>query len=158
VPDATAERLAILGALAVPVAVPDVTTGVAVTAEAVRAAFASRAEFAAARSERSDGFNFGSAPGERIVGGASVRRVFGRLKAEIRVHDGVRVVTGDAWDPAQRAAGPTIAVAIANVDFTAKTRAATDLTQPFRVLGVFLKEDGQWRIVQTQWSHGGPIR
>jgi ketosteroid isomerase-like protein len=61
------------------------------------------------------------------------------------------------WDPAQKGA-PYIAYAIANVDFTTKTRAATDLTQTFRVLAVLLKEGSEWKIVQTQWSHGGPIR
>lgn len=36
--------------------------------------------------------------------------------------------------------------------------AATNLTQTFRVLAILLKEGADWRIVQTQWSHGGPIR
>jgi hypothetical protein len=39
-----------------------------------------------------------------------------------------------------------------------KTRAATSLTHTFRVLAILLLEDGAWKIVQTQWSHGGPIR
>jgi len=157
VADATAEKLAILGTLPAPKPVPNMATAPKDIEAAARAAFATRAAFAAARSERPDGFNFGSAPGERIVGGSAIKKLFGRIKAEIRVHDGMRIVSGDTWDPAQKAA-PFIAYAVANVDFTTKTRAATDLTQTFRVLAVLLKEGSEWKIVQTQWSHGGPIR
>lgn len=157
VADALAEKQAILGTLPVPKSVPNMATAPKEIEAAARGAFASRAAFAAARSERADGFNFGSAPGERIVGGTAIKRVFGRLKAEIRVHDGMRVVSGDMWDPAQKGA-PYIAYVVANVDFTTKTRAQTDLTQTFRVLAVMIKEGSDWKIVQTQWSHGGPIR
>jgi hypothetical protein len=157
VADAQAEKQAILGTLPAPKPVPNLATAPKEIESAVRAAFASRSAFAAARSERPDGFNFGSAPGERIVGGSAIKKLFGRIKAEIRVHDGMRIVSGDAWDPMQKTA-PYIAYVAANVDFTTKTRAATDLTQTFRVLAVVLKEGSEWKIVQTQWSHGGPIR
>ncbi|MBA3818357.1 MAG: hypothetical protein H0X17_05655, partial [Deltaproteobacteria bacterium] len=156
VPDATAERLAILGTLPRAKPVPNATTGPADLETAIRTALGSRNAFAAARSERADGFNFGSAPGERIVGGLAVKKLFGRLKTDIRIHDGLRVVGANAWDPAQR--DPTIAFAAANLDFTVKTRAATELTQTFRVLAIFVKQAGEWTIVSTQWSHGGPIR
>jgi len=36
--------------------------------------------------------------------------------------------------------------------------AATDVTQTFRVLAIMLKEGADWKIVQTQWSNGGPVR
>jgi ketosteroid isomerase-like protein len=157
VPDATAEKLAILGTLPAPKSITDMNLAPKEVESAVRAAFASRAAFADARSERADGFNFGSAPGERIIGGTAIKKLFGRIKAEIKVHDGMRIASGDMWDPAQKGA-PYIAYAIANVDFTTRTRAATDLTQTFRVLAVLLKEGSEWKIVQTQWSHGGPIR
>jgi ketosteroid isomerase-like protein len=157
VPDATAERLAILGTLPVPKTITNMSLAPKDVDAAARAAFASRAGFAGARSERADGFNFGSGPGERITGGAAIKKLFGRIKADIRVHDGMRVTSGDLWDPAQKG-DPYIAYVVANVDFTTKTRAATDLTQTFRVLAVLLKEGSEWKIVQTQWSHGGPIR
>jgi hypothetical protein len=157
VPDSQAEKLAILGTLPSPKPVANLTTGPKELETAVRAAFASRAAFAEARSTHEEGFNFGSAPNERIVGGTAVKRVFGRLKAEIKPHDGMRIVAGDSWDPAQKDA-PFIAFAVTNVDFTMKTRAATDLTQTFRVLAILLKEGSEWKIVLTQWSHGGPIR
>lgn len=157
VSDRIAERVAVLGTKPSPRAIPDARTGPKELEAAVRAAFGSRRAFAAARSEHPDGFNFGSGPGERILGGAAVRRVFGRLRAELRLHDGVHVVAGGAWDPAQKDA-PAIAFAAANVDFTTRTRAATRLTHTFRVLAILLLEDGAWKIVQTQWSHGGPIR
>jgi ketosteroid isomerase-like protein len=155
--DETAARMAALGTKPSPKTLASALSGPKDLEAAVRAAFASREGFAAARSEHERGFNFGSGPKERIVGGAAVKKIFGKLRAGIRLHDGVRIVAGDAWDPAQKAA-PTVAFAAANVDFTTRTRAATELTQTFRVLAVLLKEDGVWKVVQTQWSHGGPIR
>lgn len=148
VPDATAERMAILGTLPPPKAVPNQHDDPGELDKAVRAAFASRAAFAEARSEDAEAFNFGSAPGERIVGGSTIKKLFGRLRAQIRLHDGARVAQ----------VSETIGWAAVNVDFTSKSRAATDLTQTFRVLAVFLREGGTWRIVQTHWSNGGPIR
>jgi SnoaL-like domain len=155
VDDATAQRLAVLSRLPLPARIVDRHDGPAEIDQAVRAAFASRAAFAEACSERADTFNYGSG-GERAHGGA-VKRIFSRLKADIRVHDGVRVVGGGAWDPAQTAQ-PRIAWAAVNVDYTAKTRAATEVTQTFRVLAILIKDGRSWKIVQTQWSNGGPIR
>ncbi len=157
VPDKTAERMAALGTKPSPKPIASVLTGPKELDDAVRAAFATRRAFAAAWSEHPSGFNFGSGPRERILGGAAVRRVFGKLSSKIRLHDGVRVIAAGAWDPEQRDA-PAIAFAAVNVDYTTRTRAATDLTHTFRVLAVLLLEDGAWKIVQTQWSHGGPVR
>jgi ketosteroid isomerase-like protein len=53
-------------------------------------------------------------------------------------------------------AGP-IGFAALNAIYTAKGRAATDVSQTFRVLAVFLREDTTWKIVQTQFSNAGPI-
>ncbi|MDX2088438.1 MAG: nuclear transport factor 2 family protein [Kofleriaceae bacterium] len=156
VADATAERLAILGSLPSPKAIPSKAEGGDDLAKAVRAAFSSRAAFAAARSEREDGFNFGSAPGERVVGGAAIKRLFGRLKSTLKLRDGARVVGGAVWDPSQKDRS-WIGFAAVNVDYTQKSRAATDLTQTFRVLAVLLREGEEWKIVQTQFSHAGPI-
>jgi SnoaL-like protein len=156
VSDATAERLAILKTLPMPQPIPDRHDGSGELDKAVRAAFASRAAFAEARSERPDAFNYGSG-GERAHGGVAIKRIFAKLKAQIRLHDGARVVAGSQWDPAQHTA-PWIGWAAVNVDFTAKTRAATEVTQTFRVLAIMLDDGAGWKIVQTQWSNGGPIR
>ncbi|MEO7735367.1 MAG: nuclear transport factor 2 family protein [Kofleriaceae bacterium] len=156
VTDATAQRLAILKTLPMPRPITDRHDGSAELDSAVRAAFASRAAFAEARSERPDAFNYGSG-GERAHGGTAIKRIFTKLKAQIRLRDGARVADGSAWDPAQKAA-PWIGWAAVNVDFTARTRAATEVTQTFRVLAIMLKEGSAWKIVQTQWSNGGPIR
>jgi len=155
VSDAIAQRLAIMKTMPVPQPIADRHDGSADLDQAVRAAFASRAAFAEARSERPDAFNYGSG-GERAHGGTGIKRIFAKLKAQIRLHDGARVVAGSAWDPAQKTA-PWIGWAAVNVDFTSKTRAATDVTQTFRVLAIMLKEGSDWKIVQTQWSNGGPI-
>jgi ketosteroid isomerase-like protein len=155
VDDGTAERLAILSRLPVPARIAD-RHDAADLDQAVRAAFASRPAFADARSERGDAFNFGSG-GERAHGGAVIKRIFSKLRAEIRIHDGVRVASGASWDPAQKAA-PWIGWAALNVDYTARTRAATDVTQTFRVLAILRREADGWKIVQTQWSNAGPVR
>jgi hypothetical protein len=156
VADATAERMAILKTMPTPQPVPDRHEGSDALNRAVRAAFASRAAFAEARSERPDAFNFGSGA-ERARGGVGIKKIFSKLKAQIRLHDGARVVAGGAWDPAQKTA-PWIGWAAVNVDFTSKTRAATEVTQTFRVLAIMIKDGADWKIVQTQWSNGGPIR
>jgi ketosteroid isomerase-like protein len=156
VTDATAQRRAILKTLPVPQPIADRHDGADELDQAVRAAFASKAAFADARSERPDAFNYGSG-GERAHGGTGIKRIFTKLKAQIRIHDGARVVAGGQWDPAQKAA-PWIGWAALNVDFTSRTRAATDVTQTLRVLAILLKEGADWKIVQTQWSNGGPVR
>jgi hypothetical protein len=156
VDDATAERLAILKTMPTPHPIADRRDGTEELETAVRAAFASRATFTEALSERPDAFNFGSG-GERVRGGFAIKRIFSKLRAQIRMHDGARVVAGSFWDPTQKTA-PWIGWAAVNVDFTSKTRAATDVTQTFRVLAILLKEGADWKIVQAQWSNGGPIR
>jgi hypothetical protein len=156
VDDSTAERLAILKTLPTPHPIADRRDGTDDLETAVRAAFASRATFSDAFSERPDAFNLGSG-GERARGGFAIKRIFARLRAQIRMHDGARVVAGSFWDPAQTTA-PWIGWAAVNIDFTSKTRAATDVTQTFRVLAILLKDGADWKIVQTQWSNGGPIR
>jgi len=155
VSDAIAQRLAIMKTIPVPQPISDRHDGSADLDRAVRAAFGSRAAFAEARSERPDAFNYGSG-GERAHGGTGIKRIFAKLRAQIRMHDGVRVAAGSLWDPAQKTT-PWIGWAAVNVDFTSKTRAATDVTQTFRVLAIMLKEGADWKIVQTQWSNGGPI-
>jgi len=147
--DEVAEKLAILGTKPAAKPIPNKTFADKDLDQAVRDAFGSRKGFADARSDRDDGFNFGSGPQERIVGGARVKQIFGKLRAEIKLHDNAAYVVG---------LSPTVGVALVNADFTHKTRAATELTQTFRVLAVLLKEGGAWKLVLTQWSHGGPIR
>jgi len=157
VPDAIAERIAVLGTAPRTTAVPAGVDGPKELDAMLRAAFGSRAAYIDARSERDDAFNVGSAPGERVAGGERIKQVFTRFRAEFRIHDNVHGAAGGAWDPAQKPA-PWIAFAAVDVDLTFKTRAQTDLTQTFRVLAVAVREGTTWRLVQTQWSHGGPIR
>jgi hypothetical protein len=136
-PNAEAYKLAKEDNLATPDVIPDRHDD-SELAKAMREAFASKASFVDARSTRAEAFNFGSAPGERVGGGEAIKKVFGRLKATIHLHDAVKVGMIGArggWGAA-------------NVDFTDK-----DATQTFRVLAIWLREDDGWRIVQTQWSN-----
>lgn len=149
VADATAVRLAILGTLPRAGAVPNRRDGSPELEKAVRAAFASRTAFADARSERDDGFNFGSGPGERVVGGTAIKKLFGRIRAEL-VLDGNAVRVSES--------SKTIGWAAVNVVWTQKSAAATDVSQTFRVLAVLIREGTAWKIVQTHFSNAGPIR
>ncbi len=140
--NAEAYKAARDGDLAVPDAIPGRADESAL-ALAMKTAFASRASFVEARSARSDAFNFGSAPGEHVSGGETIKKIFGRLRATVRLHDAVRVGQVGArggWGAA-------------NVDFTDADRDGTDVTQTFRVLAAWVQEPAGWRIVQTQWSN-----
>jgi ketosteroid isomerase-like protein len=149
VADATAVRMAILGTLPRAAAVPNRHDGSAELDKAVRAAFASRTAFADARSEREDGFNFGSGPGERVVGGVAIKRLFGRLRSDLKLDGGAARVAESS---------KTIGWAAVNVVYTQKSQAATDVSQTFRVLAVLIREGDVWKIVQTHFSNAGPIR
>jgi ketosteroid isomerase-like protein len=109
----------------------------------MRTAFASKPSFVEARSARPDAFNFGSASGERLKGGETIKKIFGRIKAVIKLHDAVKVGT----------LGERGGWGAANVDFTDADKDGTEVTQTFRVLVAWVKEDAGWRIVQTQWSN-----
>jgi hypothetical protein len=140
-PNATAYKLAREGELPIPDAVPDAHDD-SPLANAMRTGFASKPSFVEARSTRAESFNFGSAA-ERLKGGETVKKVFGRIRATIRLHDAVKVgMIGErgGWG-------------VANVDFTDADRDGTEVTQTFRVLAAWVKEEAGWRIVQTQWSN-----
>ena len=140
-PNPTAARLAREGELAMPDAIPDAHDD-SPLATAMRTAFSSRASYVEALSARDDAFNLGSA-GERIIGGAAIRKVFARLSATIALRGAVKVGRLGAhggWG-------------VANVDFTELERDGTAITQTFRVLVAWVEEGGGWRIVQTQWSN-----
>ena len=57
----------------------------------MQTAFASKPSFVDARSTSPDAFNFGSAPGERLKGGETIKKVFGRINATLKLHDAVKV-------------------------------------------------------------------
>jgi len=141
-PNATAYKLAREGNLSTGDVIPN-TNDASELAKAMQTAFASKPSFVEARSGRPDAFNFGSASGERLKGGESIKKIFSRINAVIRLHDAVKVGMLGAkggWG-------------VANVDFTDADRDGTEVTQTFRVLAVWVKEDAGWRIVQTQFSN-----
>ncbi len=140
--NAEAYKAARTGELAVPDAIPD-SHDDSPLAKAMRTGFASKPSFVAARSTRSDALNFGSAPGERVLGGDNIRKIFSKIKATIRLHDAVKVGpagTHGGWGAA-------------NVDFSDADRDGTTVTQTFRVLVAWVEEAGGWRMVQSQWSN-----
>ncbi len=141
-PNAVAHQLAYRGELEIPDSIPNGRSDLPL-AKAMLAAFSSRTAFADARSIRADALNFGSAPGERSAG-ESAKRMFSQLKAKIRLHDAVTV--GSIGEHGGWGA--------ANVDYIDADKAGREIRQTFRVLSVWLLEDDQWRIVQTQWSNG----
>ncbi len=146
VPNDIAFKLARDNQLPVPAAVADRASGAPELAAAARAAFVSRDGFVAARSKRADAFNYGSAPGERMIGGESIRRVFARMTVDMGLHDGLAVgLLGDraGWSEC-------------NIDFTAPDKDGAQVTQTFRVMSAWLREDGGWHIVLSQFSNAKP--
>jgi len=141
-PNDTAYRLARDGQLETPDAIPS-SHDESDLAKAMRQAFASKPSFVAARSARADAFNFGSAPGERMIGGDGIKKLFGKIRATMRLHDAVKV------GPIGAAGG----WGAANVEFTDADRDGTQVTQTFRVLAAWVREGNDWRIVQTQFSN-----
>lgn len=140
-PNAEAYRRARTGELAIPDAIND-THDDSPLAVAMKTAFTSKPSFVEARSVRSDAFNFGSA-GERLKGGETIKRLFAKIRANIRLHDAVKVGL----------VGERTGWGVANVDFTDADRDGTEVMQTFRVLGAWVKEDDGWRVVMTQWSN-----
>ena len=141
-PNAEAYKAARDGTLDQPDAIPDAHDE-SDLAKAMRTGFASKPSFVAARSTRPDAMNFGSAPGERVRGGDTIKRIFTKLDATIRLHDAVAVGTVGAkggWGAA-------------NVEFTDADRDGTQVTQTFRVLVAWVQESGGWRMVQSHWSN-----
>jgi len=141
-PNTEAYKAARDGTLEQPDAIPDAHDD-SDLAKAMRTGFASKPSFVAARSARPDAMNFGSAPGERLSGGDTIKKIFGRIKATIRLHDAVAVGTVGAkggWGAA-------------NVEFTDADRDGTEVTQTFRVLVAWVQESGGWRMVQSHWSN-----
>ena len=106
---------------------------------AFRAAFASRTDLIAAFSEREDAIDFGSAPGERVLGGPAIKRAFTKMTGEPAIHDGIaagRATANTGW-------------AAANVDYVLRD----GTSQTYRVLAIFVDD----RIVLAHWSNGGPL-
>ena len=110
--------------------------------DAFRAALASREAFTAAISDRTDAVNFGSAPGERVLGGAAIKRWASSTNHSFRIVDAV----------AAGRVGDRVGWAAANVEYT-----HGNAVQTYRVLGVLVNEKSVWRLVLVQWSNAGPF-
>jgi hypothetical protein len=146
VPNPVANQLAKDGKLPPPATVPDRPDDDHQVFDAVRNAFGSRQAYIDAYSERADAIDVGSAPRELVIGGATVKRAFTKIKADLTIDDGI--TAGRVGDRAGWAA--------ANVNFTMMFDDGPR-TQTFRVLAVLLREKAGWRLVSTQWSNAGPI-
>ena len=147
-PDETVARLAKAGDLPIPEGFDDQLDAPDAAVEAFRSAFSSTESFALVVSGRDSTFNFGSAPGERLRGGGTIRRVFKKLHADISIREGVMVTAAGAWDSRQ-VADPDVAWGAANVEFS-----TSRMRRILRVLAVLVREGQEWRVVQTQWSDG----
>lgn len=149
IPDATAERMAILGTLpaVTPVAAaPDAAPPELVAA--VREAFADKVALVSRRSAHPLAVNVGSGPAQRTVGGERIRARPTKGRWRFQPRGSMRIVSTSAT------AGYSALV----LDFTTPTSAGTEVTQPLRMLALWQLEGPDWRIVSAQWSNGGPIR
>jgi len=150
IPDAKAEKLASTHAMPMLKSIGDHHDGPDALDDAFRNALFSRQAFADSFSARDDGFNFGSAPGEHVVNGTTIKRLFGHINADLRLTGGIRTSGGNQWDKSQ-ASGAWIGFGAANIEFAQPHHA----TQTFRVLAILIREEAGWQIVQTQFSNGG---
>jgi len=105
---------------------------------------AGAAAFAASTSERADAFMFGSAPDQQLTGGAAIRQAMavelGRCTLERR--GGLRA--GVAWDG-------RVGWVAANLDRVCGEGTAR-VSEPERMLAVYLNQAGRWRLVQAHLS------
>lgn len=144
VPNGKAAALAKKGQLPTPAALRD---GGDNTVRALFAkAFTSRKDQVDFLATRTDVVDIGSAPGERYIGSAAIRRWIESGTAKLGIHDGISIgmVT------------PRAAWGAANIDFTITVK-SVPLTQTFRVLAAFVDDGSGWKIVLIHWSNGGPI-
>jgi hypothetical protein len=111
--------------------------------DAIEAAFVSREAYIAAFSDRADATGLGSAPGERMLGGAAVKKAWTNVPATIELVPGV----------AAGRVGNTVGWGAANVIYSLPNRGS----QTFRVFVVLAREKVGWRIVLAQWSNAGPL-
>jgi len=106
---------------------------------------------AASISDHSDVFGFGSAPEEKIRGSKAMRQALGQEDSKwapkISRKGGIHVGLAGAGE---------VAWAAFNMEFSAKPPDGERVSENFRVLGVLLNEDGNWKIVQWHASNGVP--
>jgi ketosteroid isomerase-like protein len=139
IPDPDAEALAKDGKLPTPKSLAD---GVGADAQPLVAVIdgwmANPAQMGSLFSERADAYIIGSAPGEHIEGGATIRERFAQMPSGLKLaRQGLRAgVAGD-------------------VGWAAFTMTAQSGPTPttFRVQQVFVKEGGSWKVVQMHVSH-----
>nr|HEX4313003.1 hypothetical protein [Kofleriaceae bacterium] len=121
---------------------PAAPASAAELAAAARDAFASPVAFADAVSVRSDALEI-ARHGERTAGGDVIRR-------------GAIRMTHAKFAVGQVAAGHLGARAGWTVVTVTETNGSRS-PEPMRVLAAWVHEDTGWRIVQAQWSNGGPF-
>ncbi|MBL0215351.1 MAG: nuclear transport factor 2 family protein [Myxococcales bacterium] len=140
VDDADATAAARAKKLPVPAKITD-AHGDAELEAVARAAFASREAYVQTLSVRDDAFSFGNSTGDEWEG-PQVKAAFQAMGGAFSLRDGLHVekVTED------------VGFAAANINYK-----AGGTTKTFRVLAVFAKEPGGWKILQAHWSYGLPV-
>jgi hypothetical protein len=102
-------------------------------------------------SDRDDAVVFGTAPDERVVGGARIRQVFGE-----HVKNGHVKIKRDGEMRVGIAPGGGVGWVLANLDFSVEVAEGQRVAQPYRVMLVYVEEGGEWRIAQAHFSNGVP--
>jgi ketosteroid isomerase-like protein len=125
-----------------------VSPGAEGVADALRKGIGDAAAWIASFADRDDAFVFGTAPEEKIPS-SQIKKVFGeaakRYKVQMKVSTGVRAgVTSSG----------TVGWAFTNVDYSGDPGNGKRVSQPYRVLIVYLKDGDAWRPVQAHFSNG----
>jgi hypothetical protein len=116
----------------------------------LQAGCADPAAWLASWSRRPDAFSFGSAPEEKLDGGAAIHEVFGQqitgYQMRIAVNGGLHAAVAPSG---------TVGFLAGNLDVSF-TMEGNTLTQPYRALFVYLQEADGWKLVQSHFSNGLP--
>jgi hypothetical protein len=101
---------------------------------------------AATVSDRKDAVLIGSAPGEKIIGGAKIRTTLQAWKLALSVHDGIAAGT---------TASKTVAWVAANLDARPVGKADAR-PNPYRALFIYEQKASGWQLVAAQFSFPRP--
>ncbi len=147
--DADAFKAVGEGKLPAPAAIADqIDAGAEPLAEAFNATVNDVNAFLATIPDRDDAFVFGTAAEEKIPGGANIKAAFGQLVQALSV-----TTTKNGGVRAGIAPSGTTGYIAANLDFGA-TVEGNKVTVPYRFMGVYINEEGAWKLVQVHFSIG----
>jgi hypothetical protein len=124
-----------------PEALPKAVTGADDVVKVFEGSLADGKSLAATVSTRKEVVLYGSAKGERVVGGSKVKATLAKWNLKLTVRDGIQ---------AGVTTNKQVAYLAANVDAVSAKKPG-DKASPYRILAVYEKQ-GTWKLVQLHFS------